>query len=133
MMFGMEEVSSPLGKLTGLQPQTPVTHSPMKPTVLVDNTYAYDSNANRIEKRTLAGLNRFAYDSANRLVKAEYPTGAAQYAYDKAGNRTGKTWTGADAVTAMEERYHYDSCNRLTSREIMQGGYVPAYAAAVSV
>ena len=121
MMFGMEEVSSPLGKLTGLQPQTPVTHSPMKPTVLVDNTYAYDSNANRIEKRTLAGLNRFAYDSANRLVKAEYPTGAAQYAYDKAGNRTGKTWTGADAVTAMEERYHYDSCNRLTSREIMQG------------
>lgn len=93
----------------------------MKPTVLVDNTYAYDNNANRIEKRTLAGLNRFAYDSVNRLVKAEYPTGAAVYRYDKAGNRTQKTWTGADAVTAMEERYHYDSCNRLTSRETMQG------------
>ena len=118
LMFGMEEVSSPLGKLTGLQPQIPFAADKRKPTVLVDNTYSYDNNANRIEKHTLMGLNRFTYDSVNRLVKAEYPTGAAEYRYDKAGNRTAKVWTGADATTGMEEQYHYDSCNRLTRHDI---------------
>lgn len=119
MMLGMEEVNNPLGKLTGLQPQIPVSTNPLKPTVLVDNTYTYDSNANRIEKRTLAGLNRFTYDTVNRLVKAEYPMGAQEYRYDKAGNRTAKIWTGADAASGVEEKYHYDSCNRLTRHDIL--------------
>ncbi len=116
VMMGMEEAGNPLGKLTGLQPQ--IGNNP-KSMVLVDNAYAYDNNANRIEKRTLAGLNRFTYDSVNRLVKAEYPMGAQEYRYDKAGNRTAKVWKGADAASGVEEKYHYDSCNRLTRHDIL--------------
>ena len=55
-------------------------------------TYAYDNNANRIEKRSLMGLSRFTYDSVNRLVKAEYLTGAAEYRHDNTGNHTTKVW-----------------------------------------
>ena len=120
MMMGMEGGNSPLGTLQGLGNQTFSASNPLKNAVLVDNTYAYDSNANRIEKRTLAGLNRFAYDSVNRLVKAEYPTGAEEYRYDKAGNRTAKVWTGTEPGKRREESYHYDSCNRLTRQDILQ-------------
>lgn len=121
MLFGMEEGSNLLGKLTGLRPTTPRAADKSKSTVLVDNTYAYDNNANRTEKRTLTGLTRFVYDNVNRLVKAEYPSGTAEYRYDKADNRTAKVWKGVNAVSGMQEHYHYDSCNRLTDKETLQG------------
>jgi len=113
MMMGMEEAGNPLAKPTSLQPRVSVVSSSLKSAVLVDNTYSYDNNANRIEKRTLAGLTRFAYDSVNRLVKAEYPTGAEEYRYDKAGNRTEKI------TASLTEHCHYDGCNRLTCMEIL--------------
>lgn len=83
VMMSLEGGDNPLGTLQGLGNQAFPAPNPLKSAVLVDNTYTYDNNANRIEKRTLAGLNRFAYDSVNRLVKAEYPTGAEEYRYDK--------------------------------------------------
>ena len=89
-----------------------------KPLVLVDNTYSYDANANRIKKHTLSGLTSYHYDSLNRLIKAEYPTGAEHYSYDRAGNRTKKLWTSPDNIHKTVENCHYDSCNRLTARDI---------------
>ena len=90
----------------------------MKPVTIVDNTYTYDSNANRITKNTLSGMTSFGYDSVNRLVKADYPQFSEEYRYDKAGNRTSRRRTGMDNTERREETYHYDVCNRLTMHNI---------------
>ena len=81
-------------------------------TLLVDNTYSYDHNGNRIRKQTLDGLTRYAYDAGNRLVEVAYPgrngiTDTEYLRYDKAGNRTERI------RGAVHEQYLYDECNRL--------------------
>ena len=87
-------------------------------TLLVDNTYSYDHNGNRIRKQTLDGLTRYAYDAGNRLVEVAYPgmngvTDTEYLHYDHAGNRTERIRGN------VHEYYHYDACNRLT--EITDG------------
>ncbi|RDY26236.1 hypothetical protein CG710_021855, partial [Lachnotalea glycerini] len=76
--------------------------------VLADNTYQYDPNGNRTQKRQLYGETSYTYDSLNRLTKAAYTKDFEELSYDKAGNRTRR-------ISAKgEERYQYDRLNRLT-------------------
>ncbi len=88
------------------------------PVTMVDNTYTYDGNANRITKNTLSGKTGFGYDSANRLVRADYPQFSEEYRYDRAGNRTSRHRTGRGSLERSEETYKYDECNRLTVHDI---------------
>ncbi len=90
----------------------------MDPVTMVDNTYTYDGNANRITKNTLSGKTGFGYDSANRLVRADYPQFSEEYRYDRAGNRMSRNRTGKGNAERREETYSYDACNRLTVHDI---------------
>ena len=90
----------------------------MDPVTMVDNTYTYDGNANRITKNTLSGKTGFGYDSANRLVRAEYSQFSEEYRYDRAGNRISRNRTGKGNAERGEETYSYDACNRLTVHDI---------------
>ncbi|WP_289804810.1 RHS repeat-associated core domain-containing protein, partial [Dubosiella newyorkensis] len=90
----------------------------MDPVAMVDNTYTYDGNANRITKNTLSGKTGFGYDSANRLVRAEYSQFSEEYRYDRAGNRTSRHRTSKGNAERREETYSYDACNRLTVHDI---------------
>ncbi len=90
----------------------------MDPVTMVDNTYTYDGNANRITKNPLSGKTGFGYDSANRLVRAEYSQFSEEYRYDRAGNRISRNRTGKGNAERGEETYSYDACNRLTVHDI---------------
>ena len=81
--------------------------------VLADNTYAYDRNGNRVEKRGLDGCTAYRYDGRNQLVKAEYPAYTEELFYDRAGNRTKRLSQG------MEEIYEYDERNRLRKQSFV--------------
>lgn len=90
----------------------------LKPTVLVDNTYEYDANANCIKKDTLSGMSEYTYDAVNRLVKVQYPTCSEEYRYDWSGNRTFKGAAGNTNIECVEEVYTFDECNRVTLQDI---------------
>ena len=104
--------------------------------VLLDYSYQYDGNGNRIRKTGAAGVSRYAgndgtigetfytYDNLQRLQEVSYPTGRVeQFRYDNAGNRALKKYGTAENFKTgnyLEERYQYDNRNRLLERKNLQ-------------
>lgn len=80
---------------------------------IVNNTYTYDGNGNRLSKCGLWGEITYAYDSRNQLIKANYPSHSEELFYDKAGNRTKRLANG------MEEQYEYDERNHLSRQSLI--------------
>lgn len=75
--------------------------------VLVDYSYAYDLNGNRLEKVSSKHKNYYTYDSMNRLKVSTYDGREEAFTYDKAGNRLTKT------TNNITERYVYNIRNQL--------------------
>ncbi|MBU3218386.1 RHS repeat-associated core domain-containing protein, partial [Clostridium estertheticum] len=75
--------------------------------VLVDYSYAYDLNGNRIEKVSSKHKNHYTYDSMNRLKDSSYDGRQESFTYDKVGNRLTKT------TNDITDKYVYNVKNRL--------------------
>lgn len=75
--------------------------------VLVDYSYAYDLNGNRLQKVSSKHNNYYSYDSMNRLVDSSYDDRKESFTYDKVGNRLTKT------TNDITEKYIYNVKNQL--------------------
>ncbi|MCB2343292.1 RHS repeat-associated core domain-containing protein, partial [Clostridium estertheticum] len=75
--------------------------------VLVDYSYAYDLNGNRIEKISSKHKNNYIYDSMNRLKDSSYDGRQESFTYDKVGNRLTKT------TNDIIDKYVYNVKNQL--------------------
>ena len=75
--------------------------------VLVDYSYAYDLNGNRLEKLSSKHKNYYSYDLMNRLVDSSYDGRKESFTYDKVGNRLTKT------TNDITEQYVYNVKNQL--------------------
>ena len=100
--------------------------------ILLDYSYQYDGNGNRIQKigadhvtkhagnDSSIGTTTYTYDSLQRLREVSYPTGEMeQFQYDNAGNRILKKYGAMDSFRTgsyLEECYQYDNRNRLVER-----------------
>ena len=101
--------------------------------ILLDYSYEYDGNGNRISKAGSGAVSRhlgndsasgnttYTYDNLQRLQQIRYPTGTMeQYAYDNAGNRILRKYGNIENFKTgnyLEERYRYDNRNRLLERK----------------
>jgi RHS repeat-associated protein len=75
--------------------------------VLVDYSYAYDLNGNRLQKISSKHKNFYSYDSMNRLKEASYDNRRESFTYDKVGNRLTKI------TNDITEKYVYNVKNQL--------------------
>jgi RHS repeat-associated protein len=75
--------------------------------VLIDYSYAYDLNGNRLEKVSSKHKNFYTYDSMNRLKEASYDNRRESFTYDKVGNRLTKI------TNDITEKYIYNVKNQL--------------------
>ncbi len=74
---------------------------------LIDLSYKYDLNGNRLEKIGPEHRVQYSYDPLNRLIEASYNGRKESYTYDKAGNRISKT------TEKETEKYTYNSKNQI--------------------
>ena len=75
--------------------------------VLVDYSYAYDLNGNRLQKVSSKHKNYYSYDSMNRLTDSSYDGRKESFTYDKVGNRLSKI------TNDITEKYVYNVKNQL--------------------
>ncbi|OFS25005.1 DUF6531 domain-containing protein, partial [Clostridium sp. HMSC19A10] len=83
--------------------------------VLVDYSYAYDLNGNRLQKVSSKHKNYYSYDSMNRLVDSSYDGRQESFTYDKVGNRLTKT------TNNITEQYVYNVKNQLKELHAKSG------------
>lgn len=83
-------------------------------TILLEESFAYDSDSNLTNVTSSMGDKSYKYDEINQLVSQTLPNNVTEtYEYDAVGNRTKKTVTANGESTVFE--YGYNANNQLVN------------------